>query len=77
MPENKQIHPALTEALDTIRNFIVQTTDRQASDDEIARALKKYFVLNEIKEHIETEWTDSEMQSYGPAAGHGQGRNAC
>lgn len=40
------------EAVETVRKFIAETTGRAPSDEEIADALKRYFVLNEIKAHI-------------------------
>ena len=43
---------SIWEAIQVIRQFIAETTDAASSDEEIADALKRYFVLNEIKEHI-------------------------
>jgi len=42
----------IPEAVETIRHFITETTGQAPSDKEIADALKRYFVLNEIKAHI-------------------------
>ncbi len=53
MPE--KIEPGLNKALDFAMSFLEETTGKAASQDEMARALKKYFVLNEIKEYIEME----------------------
>ncbi len=44
--------PAICEAVDTIRRFVTEVAGYTPSDEEIAAALKRYFVLNEIKEHI-------------------------
>ena len=52
MPENQPIDPVLTAALDTVADFIRQVTGVQPTPAEIADALCRYFVLNEIKEHI-------------------------
>ena len=49
----KELNPALNEALAVIENFIEQTTGLKPTIAEMADALKRYFVLNEIKEHIE------------------------
>ncbi|MBF0119323.1 MAG: hypothetical protein HQK79_10850 [Desulfobacterales bacterium] len=49
---NIEIEPCLLEAILFLRQFINKTTNVPPSDAEIADALKKYFVLNEIKEHI-------------------------
>jgi len=43
---------SLAEALETVRHFIAETTGKKPTNDEIADALKRYFVLNEIKAHI-------------------------
>ena len=42
----------IPEAVETVRHFITETTGQAPSDQEIAAALKRYFVLNEIKAHI-------------------------
>ena len=42
----------IPEAVETVRHFITETTGQTPSDAEIADALKRYFVLNEIKAHI-------------------------
>ena len=44
--------PLLTAALDTISDFIRQVTGVEPTPAEIADALTRYFVLNEIKDHI-------------------------
>ena len=49
------IQDCIKEALETVHNFIKETTGREATQQEIANALKRYFVLKEIKEHIELE----------------------
>ena len=52
MPE---IDPVIHKAIETINNFIKETTGQEPTPEEIAGALKRYFVLNEIKSHIEME----------------------
>jgi hypothetical protein len=46
-------------AIEGIRRFIAETTGTEATTAEIADALKRYFVLNEIKAHIEMKRTAS------------------
>jgi hypothetical protein len=46
------VNPSIVEALGVIRHFVAETTGREPADEEIADALKRYFVLNEIKDHI-------------------------
>jgi hypothetical protein len=50
--KHPQDHPAIVDAIETIENFIAETTGTRPQPEEIARALKRYFVLNEIKDHI-------------------------
>ena len=45
--------PQLAEALATIERFVTETTGQAPSEAELADALQRYFVLNEIKRHIE------------------------
>ena len=52
MSEKKAIETGLLDALNTVSEFIRQVTGTEATQSEIADALKRYFVLNEIKEHI-------------------------
>jgi len=42
----------LTDALDTVADFIRQVTGVEPTPAEIADALTRYFVLKEIKDHI-------------------------
>ena len=60
MSEKDTIDRSVTEALDTVENFITQTTGERPTQQEIANALKRYFVLSEIKSHIVMEREASE-----------------
>jgi hypothetical protein len=53
MPE--KLEKELNEALDYAMQYMEEVTGKAASQEELARALKKYFVLNEIKAYIEME----------------------
>ncbi|BBO78410.1 hypothetical protein DSCW_58270 [Desulfosarcina widdelii] len=44
--------PVLVDALKTVSDFIQQVTGAAPTSAEMADALTRYFVLNEIKEHI-------------------------
>lgn len=46
------VDPALSDALARVADFIRDVTGVEPTTDEIADALTRYFVLNEIKEHI-------------------------
>ena len=52
MPEFGPMEDCLADALQTVENFITETTGRKPTQQEIANALKRYFVLNEIKGHV-------------------------
>ena len=52
MNQEKTVGPPIITAIDTLREFVAQTTGTPPTDEEIADALKRYFVLAEIKEHI-------------------------
>jgi len=49
------IQDCIKEALETVQHFVKETTGKEPTQPEIANALKRYFVLKEIKEHIELE----------------------
>ena len=53
MEKMEQVEDCIREALWTIQNFITEVTGSPPTQEEIADALKRYFVLNEIREHIE------------------------
>ncbi|MCP4347413.1 MAG: hypothetical protein GY795_18060 [Desulfobacterales bacterium] len=50
----------IKEAVETIKNFVKEVTGKGTSSQEIAKALKRYFVLREISEHIKLEWENRE-----------------
>ncbi len=47
------LSPALVVAIEKIKSFIESITGEAASDAELSDALNRYFVMNEIREHIE------------------------
>lgn len=53
--QNNSIGNDIADAIKTIYDFIQQVTGQAPSEAEIAGALKRYFVLNEIKTHIVME----------------------
>jgi hypothetical protein len=62
MASYQTIDPILISALAGIADFIQQVTGAEPTQAELADALSRYFVLNEIKEHIlmmreNTEWS--------------------
>jgi hypothetical protein len=52
MASYQTIDPILSSALERLADFIRQVTGAEPTQAEIADALSRYFVLNEIKEHI-------------------------
>ena len=55
MDKIQQVHESMLEAIGTIQDFIKEVTGQEATQDEIAHALTRYFVLNEIKDFIELQ----------------------
>jgi hypothetical protein len=55
MAEVQQVHESILEAIGTTQDFIKEVTGQEATQDEIAQALTRYFVLNEIKDFIELQ----------------------
>ncbi|MBC2710310.1 MAG: hypothetical protein HGJ94_04720 [Desulfosarcina sp.] len=53
MSPHQRIDPVLTDALDTVSDFIRQVTGVEPTEADIADALTRYFVMNEIKDHIQ------------------------
>ncbi len=52
MAPHQAIDPILSEALGKVADFIRQVTGLEPTQAELADALTRYFVLNEIKDHI-------------------------
>lgn len=52
MTSQTTIDPLLASALAGAADFVGQVTGTEPTPAELADALKRYFVLNEIKEHI-------------------------
>ena len=48
----EEIQECMLDSIQKIQDFVTQVTGTEPSQQEIANALQKYFVLNEIKEHI-------------------------
>ena len=55
MTSQQSPDPVLVEALDKVSDFIQQVTGDAPTPAELADALTRYFVLNEIKDHIVME----------------------
>ena len=49
------VHKSIKAAIATIQHFIKEVTGEETTQEEIAKALTGYFVLNEIREYIELE----------------------
>lgn len=50
-----EVEDCIKEALETIKNFVREVSGKESGDEEIARALKRYFVLKEINDSIQIE----------------------
>ncbi len=64
--EHSEIEVVLWDALQAVSKFIAETTGHPPTQAEIARAIKRYFVLKEIKEHIEMEREQEGMDQNTP-----------
>ena len=47
---------AIAEAVAAITHYVTEVTGQTPSREEIARALRRYFVLKEITDNIVMEW---------------------
>ena len=47
-----EIEPCIAEAIELIEHFIVEVTGQKPTREELARSLKRYFILNEIKDQV-------------------------
>jgi hypothetical protein len=50
---NKEIEPCIVEAVELIARFVGEVSGWAPSQQEIARTLKRYFILYEINEQIQ------------------------
>ncbi len=53
MENETQIEPCMVQAIAKIENYIEKSTGEKASQEEVATALTRYFVLKEIRAFIE------------------------
>lgn len=53
MNQNMRIDPCLMDALRNLDSYITETTGTRPTQQELADALNKFFVLKEIREFIE------------------------
>jgi len=56
------IDPSITEAITKIIHFITETTGKAPTVNELADSLKRYFVMNEIRDHILMARRDCDLQ---------------
>ena len=54
-PPDSKVDPKVAAALGKVEDFITKTTGKAPSPDELADALTRYFVLNEILGFIRME----------------------
>ena len=55
------IEPCIVEAVETIEHFIFEVTGQAPTREELARTLKRYFILNEIKDQVVWQWENPEL----------------
>jgi hypothetical protein len=47
-----EVEPCILEAIELIEHFIAEVTGQKPTREELARSLKRYFILNEIKDQV-------------------------
>ena len=47
-----EIESCIVEAVDLIDHFIAEVTGEKPTREELAMSLKRYFILNELKDQI-------------------------
>ncbi len=55
----RKMDDTLKDAITAVRNYVGELTGKPASDTEIAAALKRYFVLNEICDTVKMDRENS------------------
>jgi len=60
--EVKRVQKCMREAIWTVQNYVMDETGKRPTQEEIARALRPYLVLNEINEHIKAMRDSSETE---------------
>ena len=60
--EIKRVQRCLRDAIWAVQNYVMNETGKRPTQDEIARALMPYLVLNEINEHIKAMRDSSETE---------------
>jgi hypothetical protein len=53
MATSETIDDSIVDAVERIQHFLKEVTGEKATQQEIAKALTHYFVMNEIKEYVE------------------------
>lgn len=52
MAPTHAVDDRLDAAIATIKHYVAQVSGSEPTDEELARALTRYFVLKEINDHI-------------------------
>jgi len=56
-----EIEPCIVEAIELIEHFIFEVTGEKPTREELARSLKRYFSLNEIKDQVVWQWENPDL----------------
>jgi len=56
-----EIDPCILEAVELIEHFIAEVTGQKPTREELARSLKRYFILNEIKDQVIWQWENPDL----------------
>lgn len=52
MEKSPTIEPCLIEAISHLKHFVGEVTGKEPTEEEIAKVLKRYFILKEILDQI-------------------------
>ena len=47
-----EIERCIVEAVELMEHFIAEVTGKKPSREELARSLRRYFILNELKDQV-------------------------
>jgi hypothetical protein len=51
-PTMAEIESCIVEAVELMEHFVTEVTGAKPTREELAKSLKRYFILNEIKDQI-------------------------
>lgn len=56
-----EIERCIVEAVELMEHFIAEVTGEKPTREELARSLKRYFILNELKDQIVWQRSNADL----------------